>query len=111
MGTGPALPGKVGDRRRSAADNRKFLDAVMWIAGTGAPSRDLLQSFDNWNSNLRRFRRRATKGVFDFLFERLSGDRDFEYAMIEGTIVGSTSRAPAQRGGLIVRRSESHTAA
>ena len=27
------------------------------------------------------------KGVFDLLFERLSGDRDFEYAMIDGTIV------------------------
>jgi transposase len=110
MGTGPALPGKVGDRRRSAADNRKFLDAVMWIAGTGAPSRDLLQSFDNWNSNLRRFRRRATKGVFDFLFERLSGDRDFEYAMIDGTIVRVHQQGTGARGGLIVRRSDGHAA-
>ena len=102
----PVLPGKVGDRGRSAADNRKFLDAVLWIAGTGAPWRDLPEHFGNWNSNFRRFRRWAVNGVFDMLFERLSGDRDFEYAMIDGTIVRVHQQGTGARGGLIVRRSD-----
>ncbi len=31
---------------------RKFLEAVLWIAGTGAPWRDLPEGFGNWNSGL-----------------------------------------------------------
>jgi transposase len=37
----PLLPGKAGDPGRSAANNRLFLVAVLWIARTGAPWRDL----------------------------------------------------------------------
>jgi len=101
----PLLPGKVGDRGRSGADNRKFVDAVLWIATTGAAWRDLPTNFGNWNSNFRRFRRWAIKGIFDVLFERLSGDPDFEYAMIDGTIIRVHQQGTGARGGLIVRRS------
>ena len=45
----PQLPGKVGDPGRSA-DNRLFLEAVLWIARVGAPWRDLPEDFGNWNS-------------------------------------------------------------
>ena len=100
------LPGKVGDRGRSGSDNRKFVEAVLWIACTGAAWRDLPASFGNWNSIFRRFRRWAIKGVFDVLFERLSGDPDFEYAMIDGTIVRVHQQGTGARGGLIVRPSD-----
>ncbi|KAL1110038.1 hypothetical protein AAG570_014160 [Ranatra chinensis] len=36
-----ALPGKVEDPGRTSANNRLFIEAVMWIAKTGAPWRDL----------------------------------------------------------------------
>jgi transposase len=35
------LPDKEGDPGVTAADNRRFVDAVLWIAKTGAPWRDL----------------------------------------------------------------------
>jgi transposase len=53
----PLLPGKPGDPGRSGADNRLFLEAVLWIVRTGSPWRDLHESFGNWNSVFRRFRR------------------------------------------------------
>ena len=37
----PMLPGKAGDRGRTAKDNRLCVDAVLWIARAGAPWRDL----------------------------------------------------------------------
>jgi len=35
------LPGKSSDCGVTAADNRLFLEAVLWIARTGSPWRDL----------------------------------------------------------------------
>ncbi len=83
----PLLPGKAGDPGRTAADNRLFLEGVLWITRTGAPWRDLPDAFGLWNSVFKRFRRWASKGVFYSAFKSLSGDPGFESAMIDGTIV------------------------
>ena len=58
----PLLPGKPGDPGRPAADNPGFLEAVLWIARTGAPWRDLPDPFGLWNSVFRRFCRWTFKG-------------------------------------------------
>jgi transposase len=99
------LPGKHGDRGRSGRDNRLFLEAVLWIVRTGSPWRDLPGGFGNWFSVWKRFRRWALKGVFERLFLALSGDPDFEYAIIDGTIVRVHQHGAGAKGGLKIRRS------
>ena len=44
------------------------------------------------------------KGVFEILFKVLSGDPDFEYAMIDGTIVRVHQHGAGAKGGLKIRR-------
>jgi transposase len=61
----PLLPGKPGDPGRSGADNRLFFEAILWVARTGSPWRDLHEAFGHWNSVFKRFRRWAMKGVFE----------------------------------------------
>jgi len=107
----PLLPGKPGDPGRSAADNRLFLEAVLWMARAGAPWRDLPDQFGNWNSTFKRFRRWAKKGVFESLFKLLSGDPDFEYALIDGTIVRVHQHGTGAKGGLKIRPSAARAAA
>jgi transposase len=101
----PLLPGKIGDPGRSGANNRRFLEAVLWIARVGAPWRDLPEMFGNWNSTFKRFRRWVEKDVFARLFRVLSGDPDFEYALIDGTIIRVHQHGTGAKGGPLVRRS------
>ena len=46
----PLCLGKRTDPGRSGRDNRLFLEAVLWIARTGSPWRDLPSTFGNWNT-------------------------------------------------------------
>jgi transposase len=99
------LPGKASDCGVTAADNRLFMESVLWRVRTGSPWRDLPVAFGNWNSAFRRFRRWAEKGVFEGLFEALSQEPDFEYALIDGTIVSVHQKASGAKGGLKIRPS------
>jgi transposase len=99
----PLLPGKPGDPGRSGENNRMFLEGVLWIVRTGAPWRDLPACFGNWFAVWKRFRRWALNGVFERLFQELSGEPDFEYALIDGTIVKVHRHGSGAKGGLKIR--------
>jgi transposase len=99
------LPGKASDSGVTAKDNRLFLEAVLWRVRTGLPWRDLPGEFGHWNSVFQRFRRWARAGVFERLFAGLSGEPDFEYALIDGTIVTAHQKASGAKGGLAIRPS------
>jgi transposase len=106
----PLVPGKASDRGVTARDNRLFLEAVLWRVRTGLPWRDLPREFGNWNSVFQRFRRWARAGVFERIFERLSGEPDFEYVLIDGTIVAAHQKASGAKGGLTIRPSVARAA-
>ena len=92
------LPGKKGDRGRAGADNRKFIEAVMWIGRTGAPWRDLPAEYGKWATVHKRFVRWAKAGVWQMIFNTFSTDPDNEWLMIDSTIVRATSMLRAQKG-------------
>ena len=53
-------PHIIGDERTrgsSGRDNRRFVEAVLWLVRTGVPWRDLPEDFGAWNSVFRRFNR------------------------------------------------------
>lgn len=87
------VQGKDGDRGRTGSDNRLFVEAVLWMARTGVPWRDLPPEFGPWNSAFRRFSRWADKGVWQAIFARLSEDADFEEVFLDSTIVRAHQHA------------------
>ena len=99
----PHLPGKVSDAGATAKCNRLFLEAVFWRVRTGSPRRDLPPAFGHWNSQFRRFRRRARAGVFGNLFNVMSKYPDLEYALIDGRIVQVHQKATGSKGGLNIK--------
>ena len=98
------LPGKVGDRGRTAADNRTFVNGVMWVLRSGAHWKHLPERYGNWNSVHRRFTRWAKAGIWEQIFAMLMQDSKNQYLMIDSTIVRAHQQAAAGRGGIRTRR-------
>jgi transposase len=94
------LPGKEGDPGVTAKDNRLFVNAVLWIAKTGAPWRDLPDRFGNFNSVWRRFDRWSKKGVWEKIF-RVLQDPDLEWLLIDSTIIRAHQHAAGAKKGVL----------
>jgi putative transposase len=87
------LPGKVTDPGVTAKDNRLFLEAVLWIARTGSPWRDLPPALGNWHATFTRFSRWGKKGVWQRVIEAISEDVDLEALLIDSTVVRAHQHA------------------
>ena len=81
------LPGRKGHVGGTAANNRLFVDAVIFRYRTGVSWRDLPDRFGNGIAVHRRYRRWCVSGVFTRVFETLSIDPDAEYMSIDSTSV------------------------
>ena len=81
------LPGREGHVGGTAADNRLFVEAVLFRFRAGIPWRDLPERFGEWKIVYQRFNRWAKSGVFERVFKLLASDHDNEYMMIDATIV------------------------
>lgn len=93
----PLLPGKASNCGVTAKDNRRFIEAVLWIARTGAPWRDLPEVYGHWHRVYVRYNRWSHKGVWTRLFEAVSDDRDLEHLMVDGSIIRVHQHGAAQK--------------
>ena len=96
----PHCLGKPTDPGRTGSDARLFMEAVLWIARTGSPWRDLPKEFGKWNTVFKRFREWVKLGVFERIFQALSDEPDMEFAMIDGTIIKVHRHGQGAKGGL-----------
>jgi putative transposase len=76
--------GKVTDPGRTGEDNRRFVNAVLYVARTGIPWRDLPERYGHWNSVWRRFDRWCANGVWTKIAAVL-GEPDLEELHLDST--------------------------
>ena len=95
----PYTIGEAGTRGGNARDTRQFINGVFWILRSGAPWRDLPETYGNWKNVHRRFCRWRDKGIWEKILEALVDDTDFEWLMIDASHVKVHPDASGARGG------------
>ena len=96
----PLIIGRPDQKGSTGRNNRMFVEGVLWIVRTGSPWRDLPEVFGDWNSVFRRFSRWSIKGVWRRIFEAVSDDPDFEYLIVDSTIVRAHQHAAGAKKGV-----------
>ena len=104
------LPGREGHVGGTAADNRLFVEAVLYRYRAGIPWRDLPERFGDWKIVHQRFSRWAKRGVFERSFKQLASDHDNEYMMIDATIVRAHQHSAGARKKTASKRSADRAA-
>ncbi len=97
------LPGKAGDRGRTALDNRNFVNGVLWVLRSGARWSDIPERYGKWKTVHKRFTRWAKSGVWERVFESLLKDRDNLYLMLDSSLVKAHQQAATGKGGAATR--------
>lgn len=97
------LPGKASDPGRTAADNHRFINGVLWVLRSGAHWHDLPERYGNWKSLHKRFSRWAQKGVWEKVFEHLLQDPKNDYVMIDSSLVKAHQQAATGKRGRVSR--------
>ncbi len=94
----PFVPGGRKGKRGPRSNGRRFLDAVLWLARSGARWRDLPEDrFGPYQTAKRRYYRWIEAGVFDRIFEAVSADRDLEWLSIDATVIRAHAQAASGR--------------
>ena len=95
----PHLPGRKGVWGGVAHNNRRFINAILWILRTGAPWRDLPPEYGDWKNTHRRFCRWRDKGVWERLLAEFIDEPDMEWLMIDASHVKAHQHATGAQGG------------
>jgi transposase len=104
------LSGKVTDCGVTAKDNRLFVEAVLWIARTGSPWRDLPHELGNWHNTYTRFSRWSKKGVWQRVAQAVSNDPDLQALLLDSTIVRAHQHAAGAQKNTARKRSGARAA-
>ena len=99
------LPGKASDSGATAQDNRCFIEAVLWIARTGSPWRDLPAGLGNWHTTYTRFNRWCISGRWLDIMKELGAGPDLEALMIDSTVVRAHQHAAGAQKKRAIRPS------
>ena len=74
----PQLLGSPDDPGLHGEDNRRFVEAGIWVGRNGCRGRRLPSEYGNWSSVDKRFKRWSDKGVWQTIHDTLTVDADPE---------------------------------
>jgi transposase len=97
------LPPERGRKARPARNNRRMVNAMVWIARSGAPWRDLPAYYPSWKSVYTRFSRWSQQGIWQHVLAELAKDASDDMYQIDATIVRAHQDAHGAKKGAAKR--------
>ena len=91
------VPGGLKGKRGPRSQGRRFLDALLWMARSGARWRDLPERLGDYRTVKRRYYRWIEMGVLDRMLQAFAQEADLEWLMIDSTIVRAHQHAAGAR--------------
>jgi len=76
-----------------------MLNAVLWVARTGAPWRDLPSHYGPWSSAYSLFWRLQQANIWNEILKHVAIEPDWEQVMIDATIVRVHQHGASAKGG------------
>nr|WP_155252316.1 IS5 family transposase [Paenibacillus polymyxa] len=84
---------------RPPKDRRQMLNAVLWVARTGAPWRDLPSYYGPWSSAYSFFWRLQKANIWGEILKHVAIEPDWEQVMVDATIVRVHQHGAGAKGG------------
>jgi transposase len=100
------MPGGCKGKRGPRTNNRLFMNALLWMARSGARWRDLPERFGDYRTVKRRYYDWVERGVLAEVFKALSDELDLKWVSVDATVVRAHQHAAGARkekGGLMPR--------
>mgnify|MGYP001791915294 CR=1 FL=1 len=102
----PLLPPQKPHTGKPNNDHRTVINGILWVLRTGAPWRDLPETYGKWESVATRFYRWQKTGIWSQIRENLQeiadkrGDIDWEVHYVDGTVIRAHQHAAGGKKGL-----------
>lgn len=87
------VPGGRKGKRGPRSDNRRFVNALIFMARSGCRWRDLPERFGNFETVKKRYYRWIEVGVLDELFQALAQEADLEWVSVDSTTIKAQALA------------------
>ena len=88
-----------GRGRKALRGDKNFVNAVVWIAKTGAPWRDLPERFGPWKSIFNRFSEWAKANRWNDIFKALAISDDDDGSLMDGSVIRAHQDSCGGKGG------------
>ena len=85
---------------RPPKDNRLMLNAMLWLARSGAGWQDLPEHYGSWKTVYSRFCKWRDDGTFLRIFQELSQDADMENLSLDSTVIKAHPHSAGAKKGL-----------
>ena len=92
-------PERTGGKGKPRKDNRMMLNAMVWLARSGAPWRDLPERYGSWKSVYTRFRKWVDDGILENVFKTFALEAELTELSIDSTIVRAHQHSAGAKKG------------
>jgi transposase len=103
-------PQRTGKKGRPPKDHKVMLNAMLWLARSGAEWQDLPERYGPWKSVYSRFCLWRDNGLLWRIFQALGADADYENIMIDSTSIRVHQHGTGGKKGLMLNEPSAEAA-